>query len=133
MINEFSPVSQNVDRFLIQINELPVLHLELKAFINTQERFDDMPAALFKALEVWVSTINTFQEGKKNLRRRQTEPTRQSNPHQSILASRRGRGRETKGLGEIVNIRILKRKKGVMFTDPDFKFLDRMVVQCIDL
>jgi len=67
MINEFSPVSQNVDHFLIQINELPVLHLELKAFINTQERFDDMPAALFKALEVWVSTINTFHKKVKKI------------------------------------------------------------------
>jgi hypothetical protein len=110
MIDEFSRFCQNVDHFLIQINELIVLHLEMKAFINTKGRFDDIPAPFFKALEVWVSTIITFQEGKKNLRRPQTKPTRQSNPHQSILASRRGRGCETKGLREIVNIRNLKRK-----------------------
>ena len=81
MIDECSCVCQNVDHFLIQINELPELHLEFKAFINTQECFDDKPAALCKALEVRVKTINTCQEGKKNLRRLQMEPTRQSNPH----------------------------------------------------
>jgi hypothetical protein len=51
MIDEFSRFYQNVDHFLIQINELFVLHLEMKAFINTQGRFDDIPTALFKALK----------------------------------------------------------------------------------
>jgi hypothetical protein len=63
-IDELSCISQNIDHPLIKINELSVLHFKLKAFISTHEHPDDMPAALFKALEVRVSMINTCQEGK---------------------------------------------------------------------
>ena len=60
-INELFRVSQNVNHSLIKINELSILHLELEAFIDPHERRDDVPASLFKPLEVMISMIHTWK------------------------------------------------------------------------
>ena len=57
-IDELSSVSQNIDNSLIKVKELCILHLELKASVNTSQHLDDIPASLVEALDVRISMTN---------------------------------------------------------------------------